>query len=222
MNFFRKLIIKIRYGKRLRLGKKAIISLKSQFEYNNYVGEHSYFRGRMGKYSYIASHSSICAKIGNFTSIGSRVFTVNGFHPSKDIVSTNPAIYSTHNYLIGSLTKIDYYDEYRYATNEKEDVEIGNDVWIGSGVTILAGVKIGDGAIIGAGSVVCKDVEPYSIVGGVPAKIIRKRFTDYQIKILLDLKWWNRDDDWISSNIDSFKNIDVFINKNNNLNEMEK
>ena len=70
---------------------------------------------------------------------------------------------------------------------------IGNDVWIGFSTTILNGVRIGDGAIVAAGSVVTKDVEPYSIVAGVPAKIIGKRFSDDMIERLLDLQWWNYD-----------------------------
>jgi virginiamycin A acetyltransferase len=75
----------------------------------------------------------------------------------------------------------------------KGDTIIGNDVWIGYEATIMPGVKIGDGAIIGAKALVNKDVEPYSIVGGVPAKLIRKRFADETIQFLLELKWWDQD-----------------------------
>lgn len=211
MLLLKRIVIKIRYGKRIKLGKKTNISFQSSFECNNYVGDYSYFRGEMGKYSYIGAHSSLCAKIGRFCSIGKRVHTVNGFHPSKRIVSTSPAIYSTHNYLIGSLTEEDFYDEeYRFATSNNEDVEIGNDVWIGEGAILLAGIKIGDGAIIAAGAVVCKDVEPYSIVGGVPAKEIRKRFPKTSIELLLRLKWWDKPDDWIKENILLFQDIEIF------------
>lgn len=72
----------------------------------------------------------------------------------------------------------------------KDTVHIGNDVWIATGAQILLGVTIGDGAIIAAGSVVTKDVPPYTVVGGVPAKVIRKRFSDDVIEKLLELKWW--------------------------------
>lgn len=82
----------------------------------------------------------------------------------------------------------------------KGNVAIGNDVWIGWGATILSGVTIGDGAVIGARSLVIKDIPPYSIVGGVPAKVIRKRFSDDIIAKLLELKWWDMPDDVIKAN----------------------
>lgn len=73
----------------------------------------------------------------------------------------------------------------------KGNVEIGNDVWIGTGVIVLSGVQIGDGAVIGAGSIVSKDIKPYSISAGIPAKTIKLRFSQSKIKQLLDLKWWD-------------------------------
>ena len=73
----------------------------------------------------------------------------------------------------------------------KGNTIIGNDIWIGYDTTIMPGVNIGDGAIIASKSVVTKDVEPYSIVGGNPAELIRKRFSDNEIKDLLDAKWWD-------------------------------
>jgi acetyltransferase-like isoleucine patch superfamily enzyme len=94
-------------------------------------------------------------------------------------------------------------------------VIIGNDVWICSNVTIMSGVKVGDGAVIAANSHVVKDVEPYSITGGNPAKTIKYRFSEEQIKNLLKIKWWNWDVDKINNNIPLLcsENIDDFINK---------
>jgi len=87
------------------------------------------------------------------------------------------------------------------AWDNKGDIVIGNDVWIGFEAVIMAGVTIGDGAIIGSRAVVTKDVEPYSIVGGMPAKLIRKRFPEEQIQQLLKLKWWDWSEEKIKQNI---------------------
>lgn len=97
------------------------------------------------------------------------------------------------------------------AWDNKGDIVIGNDVWIGYDAVIMAGVTIGDGAIIGTRAVVTKDVEPYSIVGGVPAKEIRKRFAPDVIKRLLELQWWNWPDDKIRNVIKAIHsdNIDM-------------
>lgn len=75
----------------------------------------------------------------------------------------------------------------------KGDIVIGNDVWIGSNAKIMSGVHVGDGSIIAANAVVTKDVEPYTVVGGVPAKMIKKRFPDETIQMLEQMKWWNWD-----------------------------
>lgn len=95
------------------------------------------------------------------------------------------------------------------AWNNKGDIIIGNDVWIGYEAVILAGVTIGDGAIIGTRAVVTKDVPPYSIVGGVPAKSIRKRFDDETIVELLRLKWWDWSEEKIAQNIQAIKSGQV-------------
>jgi len=100
----------------------------------------------------------------------------------------------------------------------KGDVIIGNDVWIGRDVMILSGVTIHDGAVIGAKSLISKDVLPYTIVGGNPAKIIKKRFNDNQIKSLLQIKWWNWSENKIRDNVLllSSDKIDEFIKKHGN------
>ena len=87
------------------------------------------------------------------------------------------------------------------AWDNKGDIVIGNDVWIGYEAVVLAGVTIGDGAVIGTRAVVTKDVPPYTIVGGVPAKFIRKRFPQETIDSLLKIKWWNWPEERIRQHI---------------------
>ena len=122
-----------------------------------------------------------------------------------------------HNY--GAVTNFPFYAHYLDRGAEKDtfskgDVWIGNDVWIGMRATILSGVKVGDGAVIAAGAVVTKDVPPYAIAGGVPASIIKYRFSKEIISALLRIKWWDWDDEIVSKNIDDFYlDVNEFIKK---------
>ena len=100
------------------------------------------------------------------------------------------------------------------AWDNKGDIVIGNDVWIGYDAVIMAGITIGDGAIIGTRAVVTKDVEPYSIVGGVPAKEIRKRFAPEVIKRLLELRWWNWPEEKIRKAISAIRNGEIELLEN--------
>lgn len=114
-------------------------------------------------------------------------------------MSTHPAFYST-----GKQCGITFVDknlfEERLAVDGRSCI-IGNDVWIGNDVRIIGGLRIGTGAIVGLGAVVTKDVPPYAIVGGVPAKVIRYRFEEKQIKELLDSHWWEKSEDYIKERI---------------------
>jgi len=94
----------------------------------------------------------------------------------------------------------------------KGDTVIGNDVWIGQYVTIMPGIKIGDGAIIAANSTVVKNVEPYTIYGGNPAKLIKKRFSDEKIEFLLKIQWWNWDEEKIFNNLEKLTSQDSLEN----------
>ncbi len=165
----------------------------------------------MGKYSYGApnikwNHPNTKCVIGNFCSIAAGVNIYLGGNHRTDWVSTYP---------FGHIhkEKFNLFDGKGHP-GSKGDVIIGNDVWIGSNVTIMSGVKIGDGAVIANNSHVVKDVEPYSITGGNPAKFIKYRFTKEQIEKLLQIKWWF----WEDSKINTFSpllcsdNIDNFIN----------
>ncbi len=99
-------------------------------------------------------------------------------------------------------------------TFTKGEVRIGNDVWIGARATILSGVEIGDGAVVAAGAVVTKNIPPYAIVGGVPAKLIKYRFPEEVVNDLLKIKWWNWSDANVKSNIEDFYlDVNKFIKK---------
>lgn len=150
--------------------------------------------------------------IGKYCSIAPNVKVVIGTHPSKTFVSTCPVFYSTRPGRGLSFVEETKFEEFEFIdSNNKVSVKIGNDVWIGANVTVLQGVTIGDGAIIAAGAVVIHDVESYTIVGGVPAKKIRDRFTSGQKEVLQKVKWWNRDQKWLKKNVEQFSNIENFV-----------
>ena len=129
--------------------------------------------------------------IGKFCQIASGVeFVMNGANHQMNAVSTFP-FYTLQGWDMAPPAREDM--------PLKGDTVIGNDVWIGQDATILPGVHIGDGAIIGANSVVASDVEPYTIVAGNPAKLIRKRFDDELIDLMLKFRWWDKSVEEINS-----------------------
>ena len=134
-------------------------------------------------------------KIGRFCSIGCGArFIFNAANHSLKSLSTYPFPIFFEEWEL-DVEKVNT------AWDNKGDIVVGNDVWIGYEAVIFAGVTIGDGAIIGTRAVVTKDVPPYTIVGGVPAKPIRKRFSDEAIKQLQKLEWWNWNEEKIAHNI---------------------
>ncbi len=188
------------------LGKKSeLVGLKTELEGNNRIGSGTIFGGSLGRCSYLGNACHIRARIGRYTSIASQVCTVSGSHPTREWVSTSPVFFST-----ACQCGVTYVSESLYAEQTGETV-IGSDVWIGEGVRILAGIHIGDGAIVAAGSVVVRDVEPYTIVGGVPARKIRGRFSQDQTRHLLRLRWWDRSEDWIKKYARAFSNVETFL-----------
>jgi len=151
----------------------------------------------IGKCTYVVGAEVRNADVGSFCSIGREVLIGGlGKHPTQWL-STHPVFYSPLKQSGISFVKDTQFDEL-------VRTEVGHDVWIGARAMVLDGVTIGNGAIIAAGAVVVKDVEPYSIVGGVPAKEIRKRFDDKVIDSLNSMEWWNLPFDILEKISDDF------------------
>ena len=148
-------------------------------KYRNNIGDYS--NGKIKVYDW---GEGAKLYIGKFCSFAEPKILLGGEH-RIDWITTYPFSYRKFNKLFPEAKEIKGHPK------TKGDVVIGNDVWIGSEVMILSGVKIGDGAVIGAKSLVIHDVLPYTIVGGNPAKLIKKRFDNKTIEKLLKIKWWN-------------------------------
>jgi hypothetical protein len=164
----------------------------------------------MGDYSYIVNDGDIIySTIGKFCSIAAQVRINPGNHPMWR-ASQSHFTYRASAYFQGEADEVEFFDWRR-----DHHVEIGHDVWIGHGVVILAGRKIGTGAVIAAGAVVTKDVEPYTIVGGVPAKEIGRRFPDPIVIRLNEIAWWNWDHETLRLRLQDFRNLKIeeFIEK---------
>ncbi|RGS74952.1 CatB-related O-acetyltransferase [Coprococcus sp. AF21-14LB] len=220
MTFIKTMLKKFYYmckfkKKNVTLCRGCNIDRGSFFEGNNVIGSGTHFKGTLGYGSYIGNNSEINGKIGKYCSIANNVHVIMGMHPTEIYVSTHPCFFSNKCQAGFTYTSSNTYIEQKYADNEKNPVVIGNDVWIGFGVSIMSGISIGDGAIIGAGTLVTHDVEPYTIVVGIPGKVLKKRFTDKEIEFLLNFKWWDKTEDWLKSNVQDFNDISKFIMKNN-------
>lgn len=169
--------------------------------YNDFVNDLRDFEKNNVLYHYPINHDRLI--IGKFCSIacGAKFIFNCANHTLKSLSTyTFPLFFEEWD-----LPKSDVVS----AWDNKGDIVIGNDVWIGYDAIIMAGVTIGDGAIIGTRAVVTKDVEPYSIVGGVPAKEIRKRFSTDIIARLQELQWWNWDADIIRNSIKAIQDGDL-------------
>ena len=192
-----------------------------------YAGEDLIYNGvsvGRGSYGYkeLLSDYPMATCIGRYCSINGSARILNN-HP-VEYVTTSPILdYRSFCTYEGYKRRRKYCSKYGLYFNNHpfEDssirnnrpVEIGNDVWIGSNVIILPGVKIGDGAIVAAGAVVTHNVQPYSIVGGVPARLIRKRFSDDIIRKMLKIAWWNWEPDKIERNLELFFQPEKFVEK---------
>ena len=167
------------------VSKKSAIKQNARF-YNSSINDYSY----VGRNCLVQN-----TNIGKFCSVSDNCNIGMPSHPIT-FVSTSPVFLASKNLLRKNFSKHNF-DSYK-------ETNIGNDVWIGSNVLIKAGLTVGDGAIIGAGSVLTHDVPPYEIWAGNPAKPIRKRFDDDAISKLLEIKWWEWEDERIEKYADSF------------------
>lgn len=195
-----------------RTGDKETVYLKSVVTdpnitvgdftmYNDFVNDPREFEKNNVLYHYPINHDKL--KIGKFCSIACGAkFLFNSANHTVKSLSTYPfpIFFEEWGLDVKDITS---------AWDNKGDIVIGNDVWIGYEAVIMSGVTIGDGAIIGTRAVVTKDVPPYTIVGGVPAKQIRKRFPEKTISELLKLKWWDWTFKKISQNMEFIKNGDL-------------
>ncbi len=193
--FIKHILSRIKFHNKCVFGYSCNIGINSAFEGFNKIYPNTTFNGVMGLGSYIGENCVISANIGRFTSIAPFVKTNRGVHPY-----TEP--YATTCPMFFSLKK---QNGYTFANKQmfkelKTRPTIGNDCWIGENVFICGGVKIGDGAIALAGAVITEDIPPYAVVGGVPAKVIKYRYNESTINVLLDFKWWNKDVKWLQDN----------------------
>jgi acetyltransferase-like isoleucine patch superfamily enzyme len=192
-------------GDFIQIGDSTSI-LKSTLESNIAINKRNFIQqSKIGKFTYTGFNTIIRGvEIGRFCSISWNVSLGGKNHNYKKV--TNSSLWGFHN-MNGSKKNQEHSVKFFNYGDEQSECIIGNDVWIAANATVNRGVSIGNGAIIGAGAVVTKNVEPYSIVVGVPAKVIGKRFNERIIQEFLDIEWWN----WENSILE--KNLDIIYNR---------
>ena len=206
--FLKVLYFRLRSPRGVAVEFGADISPDSTIESPAHINSGSYFSGMLGRGSYICSACRITAQVGRFCSIAHGVVVLSARHPYKvPYVSTSPVFVGGLNLLNIKVPTEEVFRPHKYATS-KYPVVIGNDCWIGQNALLIDGITIGDGAVVLAGAVVTKDVPPYAVVGGIPAKVISYRYDDETIAFLLKIKWWSQDVSWLKEHSDAMRDID--------------
>lgn len=212
--FYKIYFYRIKWSKKCVISFSARVSYRSSFEGMSRIHAHSIFDGDMGFGSIIGENCYLSAQIGKFCSIAANVRSTFGRHAYQyPFVTTSPVFYSLLPNTVRkgmSFATRQCYQEHKYAIEDKNlSVEIGSDCWIGDGALLIQGTKIGDGAIVLAKAVVTKDVPPYAIVGGVPAKIIKYRYSPEDIDFLLRIRWWDMPFEWFKEHWEMMNDLDA-------------
>lgn len=194
--------LRFKYRKlNVMLHRKAILPKNLKLEGYNQIFQNTVFKGSLGLGSYISGNCRLSAEIGRFTSVGPWTTSNGGKHPYKEpFVTTSPLFFSLRNKQM-TFAQQQKFEEIAYAKEyTKVEVCIGSDCWIGEHVFFVGGVNVSDGAVVLAHAVVTKNVPPYAIVGGVPAKVLGFRYSLETINFLLKNKWWNNSKEWFIEN----------------------
>jgi acetyltransferase-like isoleucine patch superfamily enzyme len=190
-----------------------LINRSTSFEGMNSVMDHCEISSSLiGLGTYISSGSVVRkTRIGRFCSIGSGVRISLGRHPTSQLISTHPAFFSRKKQAGFTFVDSTLFAEHVLVDGSSYAVEIGSDVWIGNDASIADGVRIGNGAVIGTRALVTKDVEPFSVNVGIPARRLRYRFEPDTIRLLQQFRWWDKDVSWLERNAHLFADKEEFL-----------
>jgi virginiamycin A acetyltransferase len=180
-------------GKNCSVGNFSRVYNSDLYEFSRLERNNHVFNSSLNRYTYTGMNTVILhTQIGSFCSISWNV-SIGGANHDYTRITQHSFLYNNHDGIRPINDNVAY-------NRFSEPLRIGNDVWIGAGAVINRGITVGDGAVIGANAVVTKDVEPYSIVGGVPARVINYRFSAEVIDLLKKLNWWDWPIEKIQSN----------------------